>query len=245
MTRDDVDMKKVEASVLDDASDTDPTAPRAGDAEGTKSGETPEPADSDDSIDDAIEDATTVEAEEVDDDADARDDAELDPASARIQELENELAAARAESGGHYSEYLRTLAEVENVRKRSAREVEERSRLSREAVLRAFLAAVDDVERALTAIGETDEADAARSIADGVQLIHARLLEVLAQHGVKPMGVLGAEFDPQIHEAVMSIDSEDVDADHIAQVLQTGYWIGERVLRPARVAVVRDGGNGS
>ena len=186
-------------------------------------------------------DDTDAEADDTDTGAEAgdRDGSPAAADSDRTRHLEEDLARVRAEADESRSDHLRALAELENVRRRSAREIEERSRRAREDVLTTFLAAADDVERALAHMDGESGGEEEGAIVDGVRLIHGRLLELLARYDVSPMDVIGTEFDPRLHEAVASVETEGVEPDHIAHVLQSGYWIGERVLRPARVAVAR------
>ena len=80
-------------------------------------------------------------------------------------------------------------------------------------------------------------AEGAAGVREGVRLIHSSLLEMLARYEVQPMECLGEAFDPHLHEAVMHEPSDEIESDHVTRVLQKGYFIGERVLRPARVAV--------
>jgi len=151
--------------------------------------------------------------------------------------LAEQLEAARAESARRHEDWLRALAEAENLRKRSARELLDQTRRAREQVLVEFLAVVDDVERAIEAIRDGGEQPENHGLRQGVELIHTRLLEVLARFEVRPIECLGEAFDPHQHEAVMRDPSSDLEPDHVTQVMQKGYRIGEQVLRPARVAV--------
>ncbi len=151
--------------------------------------------------------------------------------------LAERLEAAQAELAGRHQDWLRALAEVDNLRKRSSRELLEQTRRAREGVLVEFLAVMDDVERAIEAIHEGGDQPETDGLRQGVELIHTRLLAVLARFEVRPMECVGEEFDPHQHEAVMRDDSTELEPDHVTQVMQKGYRIGEQVLRPARVAV--------
>ncbi len=129
---------------------------------------------------------------------------------------------------------LRLQAEIENFRKRQQRLAEERVVADRERLLRAFLGVADDLERALT----TDGADA-ESLRQGVDLTHQSMMKLLDREGVEPIRAAGQPFDPSWHEAVGTIPHERTDAepDTVAQVVQPGYRLGNRLLRPARVIV--------
>jgi molecular chaperone GrpE len=78
-------------------------------------------------------------------------------------------------------------------------------------------------------------------VVEGIRLIRARLIEILRKYGVVEMEDVGAKFDPHLHDAVLQVPAGDVPDGHIAQVLERGYWLGERVLRPAKVAVASEG----
>jgi molecular chaperone GrpE len=129
---------------------------------------------------------------------------------------------------------LRLQAEIENFRKRQQRLAEEQVVADRERLLRAFLSVTDDLERALN----TDGADI-ESLRQGVDLTHQAMMKLLDREGVEPIQAAGQPFDPSWHEAVGTIPHEHTDAepDTVAQVVQPGYRLGDRLLRPARVIV--------
>ena len=129
---------------------------------------------------------------------------------------------------------LRLQAEMENFRKRQQRLTEERIAADRERLLRAFLRVADDLERALNADG-TD----AESLRQGVDLTYRSLMQLLNQEGVEPIQAEGKPFDPAWHEAVGTVSHEDAGAepDTVVEVMQPGYRLGDRLLRPARVIV--------
>jgi molecular chaperone GrpE len=151
---------------------------------------------------------------------------ETAPASAdRVKELEHER-----------DEYLDSLqrlkAEFDNYRKRAAREQESLSSRASEALLRALLPILDDLERALAAAEQHEEAE----LEEGVRLVHRSLLEVMRKHGLELIETDGA-FDPHVHEALLAQPVEEAEPGSVVQVLQKGYRLGDRVLRPARVVV--------
>ena len=129
---------------------------------------------------------------------------------------------------------LRLQAEIENFRKRQERLAEERIVADRERLLRAFLSVTDDLERALS----TDGVDA-ESLRQGVDLTHQAMMRLLDREGVEPIQAAGQPFDPSWHEAVGTIPHQHagVEPDTVAQVVQPGYRLGGRLLRPARVIV--------
>jgi len=129
---------------------------------------------------------------------------------------------------------LRLQADMENFRKRQQRLADERVAAERERLLRAFLRVADDLERALGADG-TD----AESLRQGVDLTHQGLMHIIDQEGAEPIEAAGRPFDPAWHEAVGTVPSRHVGAapDTVFKVVQPGYRIGDRLLRPARVIV--------
>jgi molecular chaperone GrpE len=129
---------------------------------------------------------------------------------------------------------LRLQAEAENFRKRQQRLAEERIAADRERLLRSFLSVADDLERALSADG-TD----AESLRQGVDLTHQSLMQLLDREGAEPIQAKGEPFDPAWHEAVGTVPYQSVGAevDTVVQIVQLGYRMGDRLLRPARVIV--------
>lgn len=141
-----------------------------------------------------------------------------------VERLKQEIADLRDRS-------VRTLADFDNFRKRVERE---RSELRRHAVseaLRDFLDVVDNLERAVTASGSLEDLKA------GVEMTLRQMLDVLKQHGVRPVEAEGEPFDPNVHEAVAREESAEVQAPQVLEELQRGYLLHERLLRPARVKV--------
>ena len=128
----------------------------------------------------------------------------------------------------------RLQAEMENFRKRQQRLADERIAADRERLLRAFLGVSDNLERALNA-GETD----AESLQQGVGLTYQAMARLLEQEGAELVQAQGQPFDPTWHEAVSTVPYQeaDTDPDTIIEVLQAGYRVGDRLLRPARVVV--------
>lgn len=136
----------------------------------------------------------------------------------------------------YHDRWLRAEAEFQNYRRRAQRESDERARSAEERVMLEMILALDDLERALAA---AREAGAPESWVGGVQLVVNRMGESLARHGVTAIDPLGERFDPAFHEAMLEVDSADVEPGHVVQVVVRGHRRGSRVLRPARVVVAR------
>jgi len=150
------------------------------------------------------------------------------PVEEEVEEIVEEPAAepARDES------YLRLAADFDNYRKRVAREHSELTARANERLVNELLPVLDDLERALEAAAEHEEA----KLEEGVQLVHRSLASLLERHGLTEIGTEGS-FDPHVHEALLAQPAEGAEEGSVLQVLQKGYKLGDKVLRPARVIV--------
>jgi molecular chaperone GrpE len=160
-----------------------------------------------------------------------------DQAAAVIQEIGKENAELR-------DRLLRTLAEMENLRKRTEREVADARTYGISSFARDILGVADNMHRALEALDAEirDKAnDSVKGLLDGVELTERALLSALEKHGVKRFDPAGQKFDPNRHQAMFEIEDPSVPAGTVVQVVQAGYLIGDRVLRPALVAVSKGG----
>ena len=127
---------------------------------------------------------------------------------------------------------LRLAADFDNYKKRAAREREEYVRLANERLLKELLPILDDLERALQAAEQHEEAQ----LEEGVALVHKSLVSLLERNGVSEIAADG-KFDPHVHEALLAQPAEDKEQGDVVDVLQKGYKLGDRVVRPARVIV--------
>jgi molecular chaperone GrpE len=127
---------------------------------------------------------------------------------------------------------LRLAADFENYKKRAARERDEYVTLANERLLKELLPILDDLERALDAAEEHEEAQ----LEEGVRLVHRSLASLLARNGVEEIATDG-KFDPHVHEALLAQPAEDREHGDVLDVIQKGYKLGDRVVRPARVIV--------
>ena len=160
---------------------------------------------------------------------------------------ETEVAEAEAEQGRDDSalqeaqdRYLRLQADFANFKKRSANERLQLTELVKSEVLLSILPVLDNFERALQT-PQDELTEEMKSFVAGYDMIYKQLVEVLAKEGVTKMEALGKPFDPLYHQAVMRIAHEEYADDTVAEVLQNGYLIGEKTLRPAMVKVVFNG----
>jgi molecular chaperone GrpE len=159
----------------------------------------------------------------------------------KIAELVETLAKEAAE---YKDKMLRTLAEMENLRRRTEREIADNRVYAISHFARDILGVADNMDRALAALDSDlrEKADAAtKALLDGVELTERELHKVLEKHGVKKFEPLGEKFDPNLHQAMYEVPDPARPAGSVAQVVQAGYMIGDRVLRPALVGVAKGG----
>jgi len=149
------------------------------------------------------------------------------------------LVAAERERDEYLDALQRLKAEFDNYRKRVARDQQELAARAHERLVRELVPVLDDLERALEAAAEHEEA----KLEDGVRLVHRSLAEALAKEGLAEIATDGV-FDPHTQEALLSQPSE-AEEGTIIQVVQKGYTLGDRVLRPARVVISSGAGEGS
>ena len=154
-----------------------------------------------------------------------------DEAQTDNAELEEKLAEVERERDEFLNDLKRVAADFENYRKRVARDQEGLVARAHERLVKELLPVLDDLERALEAAAQHEEA----KLEEGVRLVHRELVEALAREGLVEVETDG-QFDPHVHEALLSQPSEQEDGA-VVEVLQKGYRLGDRVLRPARVVV--------
>jgi len=135
--------------------------------------------------------------------------------------------------------FLRLQAEFENFRRRSLKEKQESLRFGHQNLVKDLLSAVDNLERALEHGAQNAGAEV-RGVLDGIALVHREILSAFEKHGVSQIDAQGQTFDPAVHEAIGQLPSAEVPANTVLQVLQKGYVIHDRMVRPSRVLVSRE-----
>lgn len=183
---------------------------------------------------DEVEIMDNVQEAETDNQSQSDEEIENSEMS-EIDTLAKELGETKEKLEKEKREYLFLMAEFDNFRKRTIKEKGDIIRNAAESVLKGLLPIVDDFERGLAALESTDDADAAKQ---GMQLIYNKLIKYLEQNGVKPIESTGAEFNPDLHEAIAMVPTEDEKMK--GKVIDTptkGYTINDKVLRYAKVAV--------
>ena len=152
----------------------------------------------------------------------------------QVQELEERLARLEEERDSLEDQWLRARADFDNYRKRVERERSHAELRAGERILLGLLEIRDNLEKALaSAAGEEGP------LHEGLVLIDKQMASLLSREGVSPIEAVGSGFDPQLHEAVMQVESDEHESDTVVEELQTGYLLGDRLLRPARVTVAK------
>lgn len=168
---------------------------------------------------------------------DAAEAAPRAEANAAVEGLQAEVASLK-------DRILRTMADMENLRRRTEREVTDAKSYGVTSFAREMVSAVDNLQRALASVPADVKADAPpalQSFMQGVELTERDLLSRLARFKVVPIATVGSRFDPNRHEALFEMPDETVPTGTVVQQMETGYVIGDRVLRPAKVGVSRGG----
>ena len=172
---------------------------------------------------------------------DVGDEPEADEQAQRLAQLQQALQSSQGtideltkERDEFKSRMLHVAADLENVRKRKEREKDELRKYGANSVVLELLPAVDNLERALDHAGGQEEGN---SLADGVRMVHKQLLTALQKHGITSFVSLHEPFDPQRHEAIQQAESSEFPSNTVIQEFQKGYFIHDRLLRPALVVV--------
>lgn len=147
-----------------------------------------------------------------------------------------ELEAARKQAEENQERYLRVQADFDNFRRRSRQEKEDFARYASSMLVEQLLPVLDNFERAIAASRDTSDFE---SLLKGIDMIQRQLNQVLEQEGLKPMEAVGQPFNPEFHQAIMQVESEEHEEGIVVEELQKGYQFKEKVLRPAMVKVAK------
>ncbi|KEY91700.1 heat shock protein [Candidatus Photodesmus blepharus] len=184
-----------------------------------------------------------LEREEVSEEAVEGADVELsekskfDEQEARIVQLEEALLLSKTQLQDQQALVLRAKAEVENIRRRTESEIEKAHKYALSKFSEELLPVIDNLERAIQAANSEDEV--ARGILEGVELTHKTFIDVIARFGLKEINPEGEVFNPELHQAMSIQDSPDHESKTIMSVMQKGYELNGRVVRPAMVMVAK------
>ena len=199
-----------------------------------KNNETPEEAA-------AAADAAADMAAEAAEAAEADEQAEADAAAEDVQVEIDAAGKADAEIADLKDKLLRALADIENLRRRSQKEREDALKYASANFARDMLSVADNLRRAIESIPEEGDPDGAALVGfiEGIALTEKDLLSALERHKITKIEPMGEKFDPQFHEALFEIPTNDAASGTVMQVMETGYTIHDRLLRPAKVGIAK------
>lgn len=158
------------------------------------------------------------------------------------QDLVAELEAAREEAQENKEHYLRAEAEMANLRRRVEKDVENAHKFGQEKLVKELLTVADNLERTLAAI-ETDS-DEIQPLKEGAEMTLKDLLDTFNKFNIEPVDPEGEPFDPQLHQAMSMVENPEVEPNTVMAVMQKGYTLHGRLVRPAMVVVSKGGGSG-
>lgn len=164
---------------------------------------------------------------------------ETAPAASDEEGLSRDLEAAEQEAKEHYEKLLRMMAEFENFKRRSHKDLEERVRYGNERLLADLLPTLDDLDRVIDHLPTDIANEGFTTFVEGVKLLRRNVLAVLEKYGLHEVAALGKSFDPACHEAIAAVPGEASSLEQVVEVHRKGYWLGERLLRPSLVTVAR------
>ncbi len=147
-----------------------------------------------------------------------------------------ELEKLRKEAAGLEDKYVRLYAETENFKKRMVRESAEREKYYNEGIIKELLPVLDNLERALGHVGEGSPDN---GLAEGVRMVRKQFMDVLTKFGVTQVECVGLPFDPAKQQAMMQVETEDYEEGTVVEEFQKGYFLNDRILRPAMVTVAK------
>ena len=163
-------------------------------------------------------------------------DTEIPEKTGGTEDLMARLQEAEKRAAENYDKYLRAVAELDNYRKRVVREKADAIRYGNETLIRDMLPLIDGMDRAMEHACNSEDFDAFR---EGLRMLHGQLLSSLQNHGVERIDAEGKEFDPNVHEAMMQVESADHEDSSVIDEFEKGYLLNGRLLRPAKVSVCK------
>ena len=179
-----------------------------------------------------------TEEQNLENDLEAPDSAEpeVEVMQEDADQLRTELTQALEETKTHQEQYLRTLADMDNLRKRTQRDKEQLAKFANESILREILTVIDNLERA---VEHAEQAGNDTGLLEGVQMTLTQFSQLLGRFGVEPVEAVGQPFDPAFHQAMGQLESEEYPVNTVVQQAQKGYQLNNRLLRPAFVMLAK------
>ncbi len=152
-------------------------------------------------------------------------------------DLHASLDAKEKEASENYDRYLRAMAELDNYRKRAARDKEDAIKYGNEKLIKDILPIMDSLDRALHQASEVSVRNNFEAFQQGLELIHSQILGCLERHGVAKIAAKGEEFDPDRHQALMQVETPEMGGNRVVDEYESGYTLNGRLLRPSKVSV--------
>lgn len=157
--------------------------------------------------------------------------------TAQAADLHASLEAKEKEASENYDRYLRAMAELDNYRKRAARDKEDAIKYGNEKLIKDILPIMDSLDRALHQAAEVSVRNNFEAFQQGLELIHSQILGCLERHGVVKIAAKGEEFDPERHQALMQVETPGMEGNRVVDEYESGYTLNGRLLRPSKVSV--------
>jgi len=155
----------------------------------------------------------------------------------KAEDLRAHLEAKEKEASENYDRYLRAMAEMDNYRKRAAREKEDAIKYGNEKLIKDVLPILDSLDRALNQASDLSARNNFEAFQQGLELIHSQILGCLERHGVVKVAAKGEEFDPERHQALMQVETPEMESNRVVDEYESGYTLHGRLLRPSKVSV--------
>lgn len=158
----------------------------------------------------------------------------------KAEELHASLEAKEKEAAENYDRYLRAMAEMDNFRKRAARDKEDAIKYGNEKLIKDILPILDSLDRALHQASDMTARNNFEAFQQGLELIHSQILGCLERHGVVKVAAKGEEFDPDRHQALMQVETPEMESNRVVDEYESGYTLHGRLLRPSKVSVSKN-----
>ena len=158
----------------------------------------------------------------------------------KADDLRASLEAKEKEAAENYDRYLRAMAEMDNFRKRAARDKEDAIKYGNEKLIKDILPILDSLDRALHQASDMTARNNFEAFQQGLELIHSQILGCLERHGVEKVAAKGEEFDPDRHQALMQVETPKMESNRVVDEYESGYTLHGRLLRPSKVSVSKN-----
>jgi molecular chaperone GrpE len=168
---------------------------------------------------------------------DSTADANISIEIKKYEEMLAEIKAAKAEAAANYDKYLRSLADLENAKRRAEKEKSDTIKYCLENVLKDLLPVLDSFDKAMAFVHNGSSEVDWLGFHQGVELVNKQLLEILAQHHLVAIKALGEKFDPHVHQAIKKVDADGIEEESVVEEYSRGYLLHGRLVRPSMVCV--------